>query len=166
MRSFGPAFRNFQPEILDDILKTDRIARIGIDQSLVGLEDCEPLLIWRGPGDTSLVKGRRQRRGGLGLDLKEVIQTEAFKKREIAGVRSHHPEQAAFQITKTESHGSQSAHEGRIHEFALLEIENEIVVTLGNHALHKFLHALRILKSAATFEFHPNSAIFTADEDG
>jgi len=166
MRSFRPAFRNFLAQVFYDILKTDSIARIGIDQSLVGLEDGKPLLIWRGAWDTSLVKGRRQRRGGLGLDLKEVIQTEAFEKGKVAGVRSHHPEQTAFQIAQTECHGSQSAHEGRIHEFALLEIENEIVVTLGNHALHKFLHALRILKSAATFEFHPNSAIFTADEDG
>ena len=81
MRSFRPAFRNFLAQILDDILKTDCIARIGIDQSLVGLEDGEPLLIWRGAWDTSLVKGRRQRRGGLGLDLKEVVQAKALKKR-------------------------------------------------------------------------------------
>ena len=60
MRPGGFRLRDFLAQILDDILKTDSVARIGINQGLVGLEDGESLLLGRGPGDAGLLKGRWQ----------------------------------------------------------------------------------------------------------
>ena len=96
----------------------------------MGFKDCDPLLLRCESRYAGLLKSRRQCRGGLGFDLEEMIQTKALKKREIAGVGSHNAEQPAFQIAEAEGHGSQGAHESRVHEFALFEIQNKLIVAL------------------------------------
>ena len=96
----------------------------------MGFKDGDPLLLRSESSHAGLLKSGRQWRGGFRFDLEEMIQAKAFKKREIAGVGPHNTKQSPFQISKAEGHGSQGAHEGRVHEFALFEIQNELIVAL------------------------------------
>ena len=101
---------------------------------------------------------------GFRFELEKVVQAKPLQERKISLIRVNHTQEAAVQISEAECNRSQSAHECRIHEFTFFKIEHKRAAPFSDHSLNKFFNALRILKSASALEFHPNSAILTADK--
>lgn len=114
--------------------------------------------------------GRMKRVGrgvaSRGLQSEKIVEAQALEKRVIARVRTDDSQHLAAFFTQMESHRRQRAHECRVHEFALSEIENIVSMPLGNHSLEEFPHTAAILKIPPSIDLHPERSAGTSDEDG
>ena len=154
------------PEIFDHVLEANRVPGVGLDQRLVCRENRGALLAGRlfiGPGRVERV---RRRVASRGLQSEKIVEAQALKKRVISGVRTDDSQHLAAFFTQMESHRRKRAHECRVHEFALREIENIITMTLGNHSLEEFPYTAAVLKIPPSIDLHPKRAAGISDEDG
>jgi hypothetical protein len=85
-----------------------------------------------------------------------VVESQAFQERKIAFVGMDDTESASLDIPQVEGNRGQSAEEGRVHEFAILEIQNEGRTALGDHGPGEIFDVRTVLEIPPALHFDPD----------
>ena len=70
------------------------------------------------------------------------------------------------ELAKPEGNSRERPHEGRVHLFAIAEVDHKIPVSALDHLLNKLFETRAVLEGPATFYLYPDGAINAADLDG
>jgi hypothetical protein len=167
---FGIGYVQLMPHKIEDISEFDRVGSVRFNKRLVRFEHCALLFLVIHLFLHGLTKFQISRLallvGGGALHMEELVEAETAQETTVAIIHIDRSQAALAELAKSQGDSRESPHEGRVHLFAIAEIDHKIPISALDHLLNKLLQTRAILEGPATFYLYPDGTVNAADLDG